>query len=298
MGLFYVLIYNLLSGAKEVYFSSLVQGIPPIPTAVILFVYVTLFFNLLQLHELPARWQRLKAAGKDVFFLNLTSMASWFSFFYTLKYLEPAISSTIVLSIGPVLTLVFSSYFRPQSKVHWLERFASLGTLSTVALLIGATWIGRTAVGVMPLKNFIIGMSSCLICSVSVVGNTIFSKRLNDLKWTPKQIMADRFFLMILIGALFWPNSVAPLPLAFGDRLIIWPLASLLGVIAPLYALQMGIQRCEPIIVSLLLSTAPLFILLGQLMDHRFVWSNLSLVGIMISIVFTLIGVNARRKPA
>ncbi len=294
MGFLFVLIYNLLSGAKEVYFAALVQGVPPIAAATVLFTYVTLFFNAFELSSLRTRWERIKAARKDLLLLNISSMASWFSFFYTVKYLEPAISSTIVLSTGPILTILFSSYFRPGHKIlHW-ERIAAVGTLSAVALLIAATWSGKTAVGALTLSNFATGMVACLVCSVSVVGNTIFSKRLNDRKWTPRQIMAERFFLMIMAGIAFWPSVVEPGALIFGERLVIWPIASFLGVVAPLYALQMGIQRTEPVVVSLLLSTAPLFILVGQLVDQRLAWSNVSLACIVMCIFFTVIGVSSR----
>lgn len=60
---------------------------------------------------------------------------------------------------------------------------------------------------------------------------------------------------------------------AFGPSALI----ALFGVALPLYLLQVGIRRTEPITASILLTLSPLFAYVLQLADHRLTPSVLTL---------------------
>jgi drug/metabolite transporter (DMT)-like permease len=232
---------------------------------------------------------------KDAFALNITTVVSWLSFFYAIKYLEPAVMSAISMSVGPVLTLFLAPIFLPATSFSRGEVFAALGIFSGVLLLTLSSVQGHSAVGILSTRDLIYGLMNCLIGGISIVGNTLYSKRLSDSGWTAGQIMSRRFYLLILVSLLFGWSSITRE--TFSSSMIApFLLISFLGIIIPLYSLQLGIQRCEPLVVSLALSIGPVFSFLLQRFDQRLALSLSSFVGIAFICGFTVVGALFRSK--
>lgn len=69
-----------------------------------------------------------------------------------------------------------------------------------------------------------------------------------------------------------------------------------MGLIVPLYSLQLGMERCDPLTIALLLATLPLFMYVIQVFDKRLTLSSYSLVGIILTVVFLLVSVVGRNS--
>lgn len=298
IGILLIVAFNALSAAKEVYVAHLLQAAHPIVVLSFTFSITALFFLALEVRSFDSYIQSLRRQSVNVLLLNITTMVSWMSFFMALKFMEPAVADAIGFALGPILTIMLWRVLRPDRPATRSEVIAAIGILIGVLLLLGSTWIGRSAVGHISLNNNLLGLACSLLCGLAVVGNTIFSKRLSDHGMTARRIMAQRFLLLIVSGIALWPASVQLASITF-EFIGIMLLIALLGVIVPLYLLQLGIERCEPVTVSLLLSCLPAFSLLLQLFDPRLSVSYYSVAGIILCVGFTGIGVISRieRSP-
>lgn len=289
-GILLILLYNLLSATKGVYLASLLQAYHPVLILVACFSLVAVFFIAIQARSLRALSGRVRGATLDVIAINLTSAGSWFSFYYALKFLEPAVVTAISASMGPLSTILLARYLRPGKPATRVEMISSAGIFAAMLVLISGTWLGYSAVGAINAPRAAMGIGATLLCGMSVVGNTIFSKRLNDRQINPRAIMAVRFFLLIALGAILLPHGSAAVLASPGTLAPIF-LIAVFGIIIPLYALQIGIARCEPIVVAMTLATAPLFVYAVQFFDARLHSSPTTLAGVALLMTFTLVGV-------
>lgn len=68
------------------------------------------------------------------------------------------------------------------------------------------------------------------------------------------------------------------------------PLITAVGVILPIFCLQLGIERSNPLTVSVLITTIPIFFYVVQFLDARLAQSLPSIVGVAVVIVGVLYG--------
>lgn len=298
IGIMLIIAFNVLSAAKEVYVAHLLQAAHPMVVLLFTFSITALFFLSLEVRSFASYVQGLRRQRVNVLLLNITTMVSWMSFFMALKFIEPAVADAIGFALGPILTIMMWRALRPDRPATRGEVVAAIGIFIGVLVLLGSTGSGRSAVGHISFNDNLLGLACSLVCGLAVVGNTIFSKRLSDSGMTAHRVMAQRFLLLIASGIALWPASV-PLASITIEFMGIMLLIALFGVIIPLYVLQLGIERCEPVTVSLLLSCLPAFSLLLQLFDPRLALSYYSVAGIILCVGFTGIGIISRieRSP-
>lgn len=64
--------------------------------------------HIYDVDRFPIVFSKLKSNTKNLVYLNIITLGSWLSLAYPLKFIEPAIVSTITLGIGPILSLLIS----------------------------------------------------------------------------------------------------------------------------------------------------------------------------------------------
>jgi drug/metabolite transporter (DMT)-like permease len=294
LGILCILLYILLSASQGVYLGSLLQRLDPVVLLVGCFGLAAGFFNLLQLRRPRAYLRQLGQAPLDVLALNVVSAAGWYSFFLALKYLEPAVSGALANAIGPLVTLALVAFgwlHIPEVRVTRGGVLAAAGTAAAVVFLGVTTWWGHSGVSARPTGELALGLGMALLCGVCGVATTVFSRRLKRNGFTADQVMAARFFVLLVCGALLLPDGGWAQLAANGETVVV---IAALGIIAPLYALQLGIARVDPLTVAMLVATVPAFVFAVQALDQRVVFSASSLLGVGSTIAFSLWGVRAR----
>jgi drug/metabolite transporter (DMT)-like permease len=294
-GIALVLVFNFLSAGKGVLLGSLLQKLHPAFMLATTFSLVAIFFNLIVIlrRGLKPWFGDLRKNRTDVIIINLTTVGSWFSFFYAMKNLEPAVASTLCNGVGPIVTVALAGVFRPNSQVNLTEKICSLGVFAGVIFQIGMIWTGNTGFKSAAIDSTFLGMGLAVLCGLCNVLTTFFSKRFNENGWKSDQIMAGRFFALIALAFFLMPQESVSWMTSSSILLDIL-LISFFGIVLPLYSLLQGIQRLEPIAVSLILSTVPLFVLAIQTLDHRLEFSIYSLIGALMVISFSALGTSSR----
>ena len=292
-GIGLILVFDVLSAIKEVYVASLLQHIEPPLLIFTCFIITFLFFNFIHIKGYSLYWESFKNNLKDVIWLNFTTLGSWFSFFYAIKCIEPAVASALIIALGPIVTIILGKYLRPGSSTLKSEFLASIGIFISILFLGFVTWSGKSGMGFIATWETCIGFVASIICGVCIVGNTFFGKRLNDQGWSATKVMAARFFLLLFVSGLLCLKTSPDLQL-LNNYSLGFILIAVFGTIIPLYCLQKGIEKTEPITVALCVSIAPLFTFFIQSFDSRLSSSMYSFGAIIFVLFFIGLGILSR----
>lgn len=213
--------------------------------------------------------------------LNLATALTFLCFFYALRIIEPAIVGAVEIGIGPVIAV--------------LVALAVVGEKPTVArlcvctmILIGCLVLARAAISGAGLEGVggsaWMGLLASAAAGVGAVFITIFSKSLMKKNWSFGAILAHRFYVIVPLALLFWTGSPQPeVPITWSSHLVMIVLGvTVVGVLAPLYLLQLGIEKCDPYTVMVTMAALPVITYVLEGFSPAYVWSVETLVGLAI----------------
>lgn len=230
-----------------------------------------IFFILVNLKNWPVLKPKVYANSKDVLWLNVTTLGSWLFLVYPLKYIEPAIVSTITLGLGPIVTF-FLSYFIEPKKNHFLDGIIALVLFFCIGYLTYLSLFDPVSNLAVPLSKKLISLFSCVVVGVSVAINTMQTKKLAKKHMTSLDILMIRFFMLVLVAGIIafftYKNSSFPniAEIVFNRKNL---LASLTMVIVPLYFFQIGVRKLEPLTIAMIIPLMPVFTFFFELFDKR-----------------------------
>lgn len=287
LGVVYIAAFLFMANANAVFSGNLLQSLHPFTFLFWSFFVTSTFFiiRLVATKGLGALAIR-PGSGWPLLVLNATSALNWIGYFCALRFIEPAIVSAIMGGLGPVSTIVLERLVR-QRRLPTSTYAAAAGILVGAGLLAWASLSGLSGLRAVSISDSLIGLAAATIGGASQALNTIATRQLGDRGWTATHIMAHRFYLLILVAAvlaLTGPGLSIDTSLQAGYVAI----ATVLGVIAPLWLLQRGILVSEPFTVAALLSLAPVLTYLFQGFDDRIGWSIASAGGCAVVAIFTV----------
>lgn len=296
LGVTLVAAFMLLSTLKEVYVGHVEQSLSPFPLIFICFTFASVFFVLLyKIRGYSSLLKNIKTAWRDVLMLNLTTMLSWIGPFYALQYIEPSIENSINTAIGPIFTILVNSVARKQHKALLTEWLASFSIFILLIYLVTISLLGRSSVGHLTPMHLIIGVLGCVIGGISIAGNTIFSKRLSEQGMKTEFVMATRFYTLALVSgliALFTVNQLQLFEAHFAGIVLL----ATVGIALPLFFLQKGIERCEPVTVAFIIVLGPVFTYLVEFMDPRLHLAWQTFLGVLLICVCVFTSIIARHR--
>lgn len=294
-GFTWLLAYDVLSSGNEVFVANRLQVVDPPLLLLVVFSVTACGFLVTQVKRSAAFLVELRADRRDVALLNVFSALTWIGYFAALRSVEPAVVTTVAAAVGPVLTIMLTPLLRSGSPVARTEVVAAVGIVAALLLLVASAVTGRSAVGHAPITTQVMGLAASLLAGLAIVLTVLYSKRLYDRRWTPASVMASRFWLLIVAAGVAVPLTGPPPPISAADGLTIVVIV-VAGTIAPLYCLQLGIERVDPVLVAILVSLVPVFTLLLQSFDARLHLSPPSAVGVSLATVLVVVAVVLRTR--
>ncbi|WP_347551441.1 EamA family transporter [Pseudalkalibacillus hwajinpoensis] len=289
LGTIFLIISALLTAGSNVYYSNNVQDISPFTFTFISFLVTAVFFHVIQLKNYTKNMRIDSFNYKNIIGINLSTAGVFMSFYFALKYIEPAIVGAIEIGVGPISSLVIVKLLYHRN-VHRLDIFTGIGALTGSLFLIFATLNGNSGIVFHFRPLDVIGLISATLCGFFAALAAIYSKNLSEANWSSSKILAHRFYAIIamsLILSLQQGNMLVQLTSNLGWILVI----SIIGVAIPLYFLQIGIQHSETFFVMMSLSFVPIFTYVFQFFDPRITPSYHSLSGILMILGFALFSV-------
>ena len=295
-GVTFVLMYVTVASTGSVYTGGLLEDVDPNVLLFLAFLITTLFFLSATLLGREQSTTRISHHIRDVSLLNLFTVTSWVGFFYALENLEPAIVNALFIGIGPIVSLISNAVLRRHAKVHPVDIVACLGVLIASGFLMWTALSGNSSLQGRSTQEIGLGLFFALLGGVTIPLAVIYSKKLHEAGFVTNQIMAHRFyFLIFLLIFLMESRQVFPVAVNYPMEVL---LVTFLSVLLPLYFLQLGIKKIEPVLVQIIIASSPVVIFLCQLFDERLVASVYSLVGVAILALFAGVAIvsNIRRK--
>ncbi|UQA95672.1 DMT family transporter [Streptomyces halobius] len=295
LGIAYVSTFLVLANANAVFSGNLLQSMHPFTFLFWSFFVSSVFFGILLVARNGLRALKIdRRSVVPLLILNTTSAFNWIGYFYALHFIEPAIVSAIMGGLGPLCTIVLERFLRKRRFSGWIYVPAT-GVLLGAGLLAWASFTGQSGLKDVSVAASVVGLLAAVVGGVSQALNTVATKQLAERAWSATRIMTHRFHLLLLVAAGL---ALAGPGLSVGgtSQAGLLAIATVLGVIAPLWPLQRGIILSEPFTVAALLSLAPILTYLFQGFDDRMDWSVASAAGCAVVAVFTVYGTRMIHK--
>lgn len=275
----------LLQAAGKVMFGTWLAAFPSPFFVLISFAITAAFFLALSRRGAGAR------AWGPLLVLNASTALTFLSFFYALKLIEPAIVGAVEIGVGPILAVALSAAVTGE-RPSTVRVAVCAGVLFGCAILAAAVQgSGFSSFG----RDAWLGLASSAAAGIGAVLITVASKALLTHGWTFGAVLAHRFYLIL-------PVSLA-MTLATDTAAIEWSgvlvaallAVSVVGVLAPLYLLQIGIGRCDAYTVMVTMAALPVLTLAIEGFSPVYAWSWMTVAGVFVVSAFLLLDVIARR---
>ncbi|GLC89110.1 DMT family transporter [Lysinibacillus piscis] len=265
----------IITAISQVFYANRVQGIHPFLFTGISFFVTSLYFQCFAFRQKVApRWRQ---TWQPLLSLNLSSVVTFMGFYFALKYIEPAIVSSLEMGIGPLFILLITLYQRTAiAKSQW---FIAVGTLFACGVLIMAVVVGESGVTMELSTEVVIGIIASILCGAGAVCCSIYSKQLNELGWTSSMILAKRYIGIVSLSFFLTYDRILPYLM---DNIMWILLLTLFGVMLPMYLLQKGIQYTNTFLVMMSLCFVPVFTFAFQLIDARVQFSTVTFSGVLL----------------
>ncbi|MFD0597111.1 hypothetical protein ACFQZ4_36620 [Catellatospora coxensis] len=274
-----VVCYAFMTAVVNVYAGRVFQSLDPAAVAAISFSLTGVLFAALELGTRGSGIVAMvRARWRDVVAINVTTAMAWLTVLFSLKYIEPAIVNVLSLAVGPVFVALAGPILRRSSKTVAAEMGASAGIFVLILALTWGSLTGRSAVGQIGHREAVLGVGLAVVSGLASAANIVLSKRLSDSAFSPKSVLAVRFFITIAASWLMVGAAAQP---RLAQSLLPGLVLTAISVVVPLYLLQLGVKHAEPMTVSLLVCLGPGFALAFQLFDRRLTVSPLSVGCIM-----------------
>ncbi|CAM3726024.1 DMT family transporter [Nocardiopsis rhodophaea] len=275
---------------SNVVFGGVVQTVPPFVLALLTFTVAAAIFGVANRGPQPSM---NGPAWRAVVGLNLASAGVFVLLYTGLEYLEPALASALQTGASPVFGLLLAGLVGR----HWSRsrrEWVSAATIIVGSVLLG--WVsasGNSGFQAPDRFGTLLGLLAVLGSGLCMALLTWFARRLVDLGWSNRHILAHRNYATIVGCGLL--SLTVPVDWgAVGDQAWLIVAFGAVGLALPLGLLQAGVRHAAPFVVLAMTNCNPVLTYLIQLFDPRVSPSPYTLVGI--AVVF--IGVIAAVTPS
>lgn len=286
VGALFVLAFLLMANANAVLSGWLLQTLHPFTLLFWSFLATSVFFLLrLRLSQNSDATRISRDSIRPLLLLNIASSLSWIGYYYALRYIEPAIVSALMGGIGPLFVVLSGLVLLRTMSLRQVA--TSAGIIIGAVVLAWASVSEQSAVQNVSQTHIFVGLAAAIIGGFGQVLTTLSTKQLAHKNWDASQLMAHRFYLLIVASGFAAFNgpglTVETIPDLFGLLVV-----GIFGVLVPLWLLQKGIIHSSPFTVSVLLALGPLMTLCFQGFDSRLSLSLWSAIGCVIIVVSTV----------
>jgi drug/metabolite transporter (DMT)-like permease len=263
-GVIFIFLYCLIGSLTYNLVSDFEQGFDPIKLLFYNFLFSAVFFNAFSISRIKRFIEKLKQYKYLVLKINLATAGAWMTTFYALKYEQPAIIVAIIFGFIPGFNLLMTMKKDGVNSVPTSDKiFAGLISSIVVAIICYAI-MQSLPMSLSQQVEVILAITFAIIAVISTILCMVYMKALSTAGFSANQVMAMRFFIIILISSIFVINSSIAFSITFVEFSKILFIAAL-SVIIPLFLFQKGVERTTPITISFIMPLQPIFTYLIQM---------------------------------
>ncbi|WP_200258789.1 hypothetical protein [Streptomyces sp. HSG2] len=226
--------------------------------------------------------------------MNIASALTFLGFYLALAWVPAALAASLMAGVGPLAVALIDTVRRAGApgRASWLRAV----TLLVVSLTAAVSCMPEGALSDAGPAT-VAGGALAVVAGFGAAYLAMVSRRLGALGLDPAVVMAHRFHLTYALAAVLLLVRGGPgdQELGFGAAAA----AGLLGVVVPLYLLQIGIQRCPPMVTMVLLTALPGLTYLAQIFfGDLFRPLSAVLIGALIALALLFAWAEERSRPA
>lgn len=200
----------------------------------------------------PAAGARLRDHRSTMIWMNVATMATFLSFYVSLSLIPASTTSSLESAFGPLAVAVLAG---PLTGRRIPLRPLDVGLISALAVLglvlAARTW---TPTGGDP-SAAPVGLALAVVAGWGMAAVTLLSRRLGDAGVGAVPVTAHRFHLTYLAAGALWlagrPEPPSP------DTLLFFLGCGVVAVVVPLFLMQVGLQRADPLPAMAIVVTLP-----------------------------------------
>lgn len=241
-------------------------------------LFTALSFGLTTLVFLPLSWPlgrhqqrsrrgaRVTSTGhlRLMIAMNVATAATFVSFYLSLSLIEAATASALETAVGPVALIALSPLL--------LGRATPLGSsrrvMTALLVMLGFTLAWHTLT-LTPRDHIatevLAGVTLATMAGIGMAAVSLLSRRFGDIDVNPVTVTAHRFHLTYLLATILWLSSTPDAPSS--AKLLSYAALGVVAVTIPLFLLQVGFQRADPLAGITIVVALPGMTYLVQLLN-------------------------------
>jgi drug/metabolite transporter (DMT)-like permease len=294
-GVLYIFSFSVLSAAQAVWVSSILQAENVYTVLFVIFVIVTAIFGTITAFGRKGDIELSGRSGIFLLVLNVATVGIWLFLYISLKYIEPALSATLIYGMNPIMTLgitvLLSDRRAMPSAARLVVAFLTIASMTAVGLTVVS---GRSAIADAQTATMVVGLVMTVLTAICFALVNTISKKLYEFRFQQHHIMSMRFFLLIPVTFLLAEDISASL----AEHWFAYLLIAVMGNVVPLYLLQTGIKKTEPMQAAYVLLLTPMLVFTFQYFDNRLEFSIFSLASILLVLMFSALGVYVEHRDS
>ncbi|GAP48274.1 hypothetical protein [Streptomyces azureus] len=226
------------------------------------FALAALIFNVVHLarRRIDGGERQQPAAGL-LLAMNVVTAVTFLGFYVSLAWIPSALASGVEAAVGPlaVALLGLAGYGRRATAKGWLASAALIVPGAAVAVSLGD--------GATSGNGLLLGLILVVVAGFGASALAVISAELGRRGVDPVRTTAHRFHLTYLAGGALLAVEGGPGPRWLAE-LPVMLITGLTAVTVPLFLLQFGIQRTDPMLAMVLLTTVPGLTYLAETAFH------------------------------
>ena len=298
IGLWLLIGYALSQGLRDVYLAGAFGAIGFFDLVLLAFTGATVFFSLSLLVSAPAEFIALRREWRSLLAVNITTAVAWLCFFGALNLVEPTVVSTIFAGIAPAGVALLASMglqATDGARATGAERLAHIAIAGAMAFLAWVVLSGRSGLSEINIVSGILGLALAAISGLTITAETVFAKRMNEAGISATGVLALRFVLIALVGAIA--------VFGFGETQLAGKEVSTIGMtalkililmVAPLYLVGKGLALTSPLTTGIVAAFGPSIVFLMQVAEGRIPTSMWVLAATFLYVTLTCVSLLLR----
>lgn len=273
IGLWLLIGYALSQGLRDVYLAGAFGAIGFFDLVLLAFTGATLFFSLCLMVAMPAEFAALRREWRSLLAVNITTAVAWLCFFGALNLVEPTVVSTVFAGVAPAgvaLLAILGLQASAGARATMAERLLHIAIIAALAFLAWVVLSGRSGLAGIDVSDGVLGLILAAISGLTITAETVFAKRMNEAGISATGVLALRFLLIAIVGAVA--------VFGFGETQLIGKDIPVIGLtalkililmVAPLYLVGKGLALTSPLTTGIVAAFGPSIVFLMQVAEGR-----------------------------
>mgnify|MGYP005996432457 CR=1 FL=1 len=281
-GTFLVFMFCIITALSTIAVTEIELTYGPLMVTFFSITITILWFNAFQLKN--TKRIRLLCVQHRIalIWLNISTAIMWITTFFALQSLPPDVFTAILFGGIPVCIFILTCKNTQSSRVKKIELLFTL-IIASLLFLIGYHTLSASHFSTTAIS----GIALTFVTAFSGAWTIILSHRFAQTGYSATEILSQRFYgLWLFSGGLlfFFPTSAALIVGFLPFSVVI----AALSFIIPLFLLQKGIERVDPMMVSFLSPLIPIFAFFMEMFAGRFSFDGLELI-LLVLLAITVI---------